>query len=439
MKWSNIRLAFLSAAGVVILATAVRGEFDPEAWRVVREIKVPEAAEGEHARLALDDDVWDNVQGPSMQDLRLIRGEVEEIGYAIYVPQEPASKILERSARVFNIAKIGGQAAEISLDLGDTPAMTNGVRLETPTKDFGCAVTVEGSNDGESWRTVRSDGAIFDFPAEPHGRFTTISFPDARWRYLRLVVSAPPGKRPIDLTGATVFQEVQASRSELPLMVHHSVKERTETHLNHQTQILLDLGARHLPVSRIIIQTTSENFSRLLHLEVSDDSRVWQDAGRGFIFRFRTDRYREECLKVEFPESFGRYLRVVILDGDNPPLAISGVSVQGRPRYMFFPFQAGKQYRLFYGNPHASGSQYDYPDVFRRVHRRSAIEARLGEPLQNPRFIATAEAPRGYPWAQRNRWVLYLVLALAVAGLGSVAMRALRRADTRKPRQAGGE
>ena len=41
-------------------AATARADFDFEAWRTFREIKVAEGAAGEHARLALDDHVWDN-------------------------------------------------------------------------------------------------------------------------------------------------------------------------------------------------------------------------------------------------------------------------------------------------------------------------------------------------------------------------------------------
>ena len=420
--------AALLAAGAA--ASTSRGEFDPEAWQVVREIKVPAGAKGEAARLALDDHVWDNAEGALLSDLRIIRGQAEEVGYSIYVPQELPPRIEQRPARAFNVARIGQAASEISLDLGESPPIVNRVRLETLDENFRCAVTVEGSDDSKSWKTIRDDAAIFDFTGDKLARFTTVSFPDTRYRYLRLVVAAPPGGRPIDLTGATVFQETPPDKPELPTLVDRPVRERTETQLPRETDFILDLGAKHLPVSKILFETPGENFSREVRVSVSDDGKSWREAGGGFIFRFRTNRYREEILAAELSERFGRYLRIRILNGDNPPLGVTRIAVQGRPRYLFFPFEPDRQYRLFYGNALARRPEYEYPKVFPHVDRRSAVESRLGDPQQNPRFIATREAAAPHPWIQRNQWILYAALAIAVAGLAAVAIRVLKRTKT---------
>lgn len=423
-KWMGLAPALVAA---LLVAPAARAEFDPEAWRSVRDVKVTEGAEGEHARLALDEHVWDHAAGPRLHDLRLIRGEAEEIGYAIYVPRKVGPRIEERPARVFNIAKRSNKATELSLDLGENPPITNRVGIETPDKDFGCAVVVEGSDSGRRWKTIRDDAAIFDFVGYERGRFTTVSFPDSRYRYLRLVVSAPPGRKPIDLSGATVFQEIPAEEPELPMLVDRPVRERTETQKERETWFTLDLAARHLPVGKILLETADENFAREVRLSVSDDRKRWRSAGGGFIFRYRTARYRAESLAVEFGEQFGRYLRIRVLNGDDPPLAVMRITVQGRPRYLFFPFEPGRRFRLFYENRDAHKAEYDYGKVFERIARRSAIEARLGGVQHNPRFIATRQAPPPHPWIRRNQWVLYVALGVAVIGLSAVALRVLRQ------------
>ena len=410
-----------------LLAGAARADFDPEAWRSSRDVKVVEGAAGEHARFALDDDVWDAAAGPGLEDLRLIRDETDDIGFAVYAPEKAPIRTEERPARVLNMAKRGEEAAELTLDLGETPPVANRIRLETPAPDFRCAVTIEGSDDGKVWKTLRSDGAIFAFAGDVARRYTAVSFPDARMRYLRAIVAARAGGKPIDLAGAVVLQEVEPGPPELPLLVERPVRSRTDTQVGQETRITLDLGARHLPVSKVAFATADENYSRRVRIEVGDTTKTLSEVGRGLIFRYRTEQYQEERVEVEFGEAFGRYVRVCIANGDDPPLAIADVTVSGRPRYVFFPFQEGRRYRLFYGNPQARPPQYDYAEVFRHIDRRAAIEARLAEPRRNPRFIATKTAPPPHPWVVRNQWVLYVVLAVAVVGLALVALRALRR------------
>ena len=417
-------IALLSLA---LAVTAAHGEFDPEAWRVARDIKAPEGAAGGMARAALDNHVWKNAADPSLNDLRVIRGKVEEIGYALYVPAEAPPRIEERRVRVFNAAVSPKVSSEISLDLGDAPPITNRIRLGTSARNFRCAVTIEGCDDGKDWKTIRSDAAIFDFTGDESARFTTVGFPDTRYRYLRAVVAAPSGGKPIALTGAMVFQEIPADKPELEMLLVRRPIRHTEIQLRRETHFILDLGVRNLPVSRILLQTPGKNFFRRTLISVSNDNKRWSEAGSGCVFRFRTDRYRQEELAVEFGERFGRYLRVRVLNEDNPPLVVTRITVHSRPRYIFFPFTPGRRYRLVYGNQRARRPQYEFPKVFARMDRRSAIEARLGRPERNVRFIPTRDAVLPDPWIQRNQWILYAALVVAVVGLGIVAIRALKQ------------
>ncbi len=432
MAWHKLAIfgAILTAA---CLASAARADFDPEAWRLSCDIKVPEGAAGANARFVVNNDMWDNAAGTDLRDLRIIRGETDDVGYVVYAPQEEPSTFVEHPARVFNIATRNTEASELTLDLGDNPPVTSRITIQTPAAEFGCAVTVEGSDDNRNWKTLRADAAIFAFGGEIRQRFTTVRIPDARMRYLRVVVSAPPNGKPIELSGATVSQETPAGKPDLPLLADRRVVERTESQESGQTLMTLDLGAMRLPLQTVTLQTSQQNFSRKIRLEVSDDNKQWAAAGTGVIFRMHTEKYQEEQLTVPFPETFGRYLRVWVANGDDPPLVLSQITVQGRPRYVFFPFEAGKQYRLFYGNPNARKPQYEYAAVFPRIDRGAAIEARLGEVHENPRFIATRAADTPPPWVQQNQWVLYVALAVAVVGLALVAMRALKKPVSDNP------
>lgn len=422
---------------VTLSAGPLRAGFRPEAWRFYRPAEVPEGARGEHARIPLDPHVWDHAAGPVLQDLRVVRGTAEEIGYAVYVPERPTPRRKKRPARVLNVARRGHEASQLLLDLGEDPPPTNGIRIETLAENFRCPVTVEVSHDRQDWWTVREDAAIFAFSGEVSRRFTEVSFPDATFRYLRIVVGAPPGGEPIELAGAMVWQEVEPEPPEVPLLVPRPVASRTESAGTDETRHVLDLGARNLPVSRIAFETNEENFWRPVRIDISDDRKAWHAAGDGIIFRYRTAAYRREQVTVDFDEMFGRYLRVIVRDRDDPALAVTGIAVEGRPRYIFFPFEQGRRYRLFYGNPDARPGRYDYRKVFAHVARRQAVEARLGPVRRNTRFIATREARPPDPWLVRNQWVLYAATAAVVAALVLIALRALRRPAPEEPAAGG--
>ena len=430
--------ALIGLAGLA--ANTARADFDPEAWGFYRDIKVAEGAEGRNARFEVDGHVWDHAAGPGLQDLRVLRGETDDIGYAVYVPEKVRPQIEERTARVINRGRRGDRAAEASeltVDLGEGPPVANRLTLETPARNFRCAVTIEGSDDGKTWSTIRDNGAIFAFAGDVERRFTTVAFPDAKRRYLRVVVAAPAGEKPIDLAGATVFLETAPPASGLPMLREHPHAKETRTEQGRETWYTIDLGARQLPVSKIQFEVADENFARAVCVDTSDDDKMYGQAGSGFIFRYAERRYEKSHLEVELGDAFGQYVRVRIANGDDAPLAVTRIAVFTRPRYVFFALEKDQRYRLFYGSPEARPPQYDYARVFATIDRPAAIEARLGSPERNPRFIATKAAQPPSPWLMRNQWVLYTGLGVAVAALALVALRALKRPAEDEPSAAG--
>ena len=417
-----------------LAANTARADFDPEAGSFYRDVKVAEGAAGKNARLELDDDVWDHAAGPGLQDLRVLRGETDDIGYAIYVPEKVRPQVEERAGRVINRGKRGAEASELTVDLGEDPPVANRITLDTPARNFRCAVTVEGSDDGKTWSAVRDNGAIFAFTGDVEQRFTTVAFPDTKRRYLRVVVGAPAGDKPIDLAGATVSLETAPPASGLR---EHPVQKETRSEQRRETWYVLDLGAKHLATSKLVFEAADANFARAVHVDASDDDKMYGQAGGGFIFRYAERRYQQSHLEVECGESFGRYVRVRIANGDDAPLAVTRIAVFTRPRYVYFPFEKDQRYRLFYGNREARPPEYDYARVFPTINRPAAVEARLGPPERNPRFIATKAAEPASPWLMKNQWVLYLGLGVAVAALALVALRALKRAPEDEPSAAG--
>lgn len=422
--------AFLMAALVFaagLAAAPARADFDPEAWGYYRDIRAAEGADGKNARVELDNPVWDRAAGPGLQDLRILKGETDDIGYVVYAPEKEPPRIAERPGRVINNAKRAEEATELTVDLGEDPPIANRVRLETTATDFRCAVAVEGSDDGKTWKTIRENGAIFAFKGDVERQFTTVAFPDTKMRYLRFVVSAPPGGKPIDLAGAVVLQETEPPPSGLPALKEHPVNRQTRSEQRGETWLLLDLGAKHLPVSKVLLEVAGQNFARAVRVDAGDNEKTLGEVGRGFIFRYSEPSYRKSHLEVEFGEAFGRLVRLRIANGDDPPLEVVRASVLGRPRYVFFAFERNQRYRLFYDNPQARPPDYEYARVFRHIDRQAAIEARLGTVVNNPRFIATRAAEPPSPWLVRNQWVLYAGLGVAVAALALVTLRSLRR------------
>ncbi len=157
------------------------------------------------------------------------------------------------------------------------------------------------------------------------------------------------------------------------------------------------------------------------------------DRRRNRVYLPQPRPYAGENLTVVFPERYARYVRLRGRLGA-PPLGVTAAQVAGRMRYVFFPVQAGKRYRLFYGNPRAARPPYDYPNVFQGIDREPAIAAVLGNPMPNLLYIPPRAIDQTPP--RTNRWVPYLILGLVVAGLTLLALRLSRRRRPAPPGRA---
>jgi Protein of unknown function (DUF3999) len=94
-------------------------------------------------------------------------------------------------------------------------------------------------------------------------------------------------------------------------------------------QFICDLGTSGRTTNRLMLETSSHSFVRRADVEGSEDQRKWFSLVRGLhIFDWSEGRR----LKLEFPDSTYRFLKVVLwLDGGEP-LAIEGAAVARHER-----------------------------------------------------------------------------------------------------------
>jgi hypothetical protein len=88
-----------------------------------------------------------------------------------------------------------------------------------------------------------------------------------------------------------------------------------------------------------------------------------------------------------------------------------------------FRQEPGRRYTLLYGHSRASAPQYDLARVTAETALDGAAEARLGAPVTNEAYDDPA------PWTERNPFVIWAALAVAVVVLGALAVRALKGTD----------
>jgi hypothetical protein len=91
--------------------------------------------------------------------------------------------------------------------------------------------------------------------------------------------------------------------------------------------LTLDLGADPPRHNSVRLRTESRNFSQRVSVEAGDDNRRWELLrDDGYIFDFSRDTHAHS-LKVDYPLSTRRYLRVSVEGRDDGPVRIDGADV----------------------------------------------------------------------------------------------------------------
>jgi hypothetical protein len=176
-------------------------------------------------------------------------------------------------------------------------------------------------------------------------------------------------------------------------------------------------------VSEIRFQTSQQGFFRPVTIESSEDGKFWGQAGAGDISRTTESGRTQESLSVDFPERRGSEWRVSVFNGNDAPIGDLVPSALATPRRVVFRQEPGRRYTLLYGHSRASAPQYDLARVTDEAALDGAGEARLGATVTNQAYDDPA------PWTERNPFVIWAALAIAVVVLGALAVRALKGTD----------
>ena len=130
-----------------------------------------------------------------------------------------------------------------------------------------------------------------------------------------------------------------------------------------------------------------------------------------------------EQLELECGGAKSRRFKLVVHNGDDPPLQVARVRPQSVERRVYFDPRGRGALRLYCGDDRARAPEYDYGKAF-QLHP-DAARAELGPEQANAAFTGR---PDERPWSERYPAVLWTALVIAVAGLGALALRGLMRA-----------
>jgi Protein of unknown function (DUF3999) len=397
-------------------ALILHADFQGTSWKYRRPVAIGDGAP--LAVLNLDRGIYMHAQ-PDLADLRIWNGQ-EEVPYVLD-KMSGSHQQAEVSSTVLNQGVTAAGDLELTVDVGArADRKHNGLRLSTSKINFRQRVSVATSDNARAWTRVRNDGYIFDFSQDQRQvSVLDVDYPVSTRRYVRLTIFGWKDPKAVEQCWVTLDENKPPVRDVMAsLKIDPQQDAKTQS-----TLYTWDLGVPGIPHDQLTVDVDTAEFQRAAVIEGSGDGKDWPVLGQGVLSRFHDD----QSLTLDFPENHQQFLRLRIYNRDDRALLVKGATLSViRTRVKFKPV-AGGSYWLFYGNADAHVPSYDLSNLLAREAPVSETTISVGPEEGNPAY---REKPLpAKPWSEQHPGILYITLGLAVAGMGTVTVRFLRKAS----------
>ena len=397
MKLTLKLLAFIMFAGASI-----------PYFKYVRDVKSTGGAD-QQRYFVVDEALWQHAR-PDLGDLRLYAGG-NEVAYALNT-ERGSSTNEQKEVTVLQPGTVGNQT-QFFLDLSGL-ASYDRIRLRLKARNFVAKVRVDGQDDlhGSHWATLLNS-IIYDLSEDNLGDNTTLRLPLTSYKYLRVSLEGPV--KPSDIEGAS------AAIKEEEKQIWQGVGGSPKPEQQGKDTVFTFSIPKDVPLDRLefSLDPAQPNFRR--EIELQDEKKIPLRSGE--ISRVHMVRHGQkidsEQTSLDLDGMTPETLRVVIHNGDDPPLKIAAVRLQQYQRRIYFTAASAPQ--LYYGDEKLDSPEYDYAKLFQKDDRAAQVE--LGPEQTNSAYTGR---PDERPWSERHPAVLWIAIIAAVVILGSMALRSMK-------------
>jgi hypothetical protein len=376
--------------------------------------------------LAVDEQIWKNAR-PDLGDLRLYSGQ-QEVPYALMV-ERGSRENDNKDVRVLQQSVVGGKT-QFVIDMAGV-AEYDHIDLKLAAKNFVAHARVEGQEDlhGTQWALL-AESILYDLSKENLGGNSMLRLPLSTYKYLRVTIDGPV--KPEDIVSASsefrqeqkaVWRDVGGAPTvtEMPARTSRDGSLRVE----RKGTLLTFTVPENVPVDRVTfgIDPTQPNFRREIH--VTGDKDVY--IGSGEIDRVHMVRSGQKIDSYDYDVSFStvghKTIKVIIDNGDDPPLKLRSARLQQLEHRLYFEAPASAPLTLYYGDEKLEPPVYDYAKLF--LLAKDAAPAQLGGEERNTAYTGR---PDERPWTERYPAVLWIAIVAAILILGAIALRSMKTA-----------
>jgi hypothetical protein len=372
------------------------------------------SSSGQHYAV-VDEIIWQHAR-PDLDDLRIYSAE-KEIPYRLTIEQG-SSETEQRQCRVLQQGAVGGKT-QFLLQMSGVPEYDR-IELKLATKNFVAHARVEGQDDphGAKW-VVLGTTTLYDLSDEKLGHNYALQIPLTTYKYLRVTVDSPVKPSDVERGTAGITRAQKAVWRDLS-------GESKQTQRGKDTVLTFSIPA-NVPLERVIfsVDPAQQNFLRGMEVQGDTGERL----GSGEISRVHMQRNGQKIdtdrTSLDLRGTTQGVVKVIIHNGDDSPLKITGARLQQYERRIYFDADSAAQPWIYYGDAKLEAPVYDYARLFQKD--ANAAQVQLGAEETNAAYTGR---PDDRPWSERHPALLWVSIIAAVLILGSIAIRSMKGATT---------
>ncbi|HYK00291.1 MAG TPA: DUF3999 family protein [Thermoanaerobaculia bacterium] len=280
-----------------------------------------------------------------LRDLRLYDPQQREVGYLLIPPASREPQWVD--GRILPIASTKTTSG-FEVDLHGN-ATVDRLRLQGIAAPFLKRVRVEGSGDRARW-TLLADSTLFDLPEE-RLQMLAVAFEPGAFRYLRVTWDDRSSARVTSVGGASARLHGPAAPAE-PLRATLAFRKRASE--PGKSRYRIHLPGPRLPVAAIEVRVANGNVFRtaiITEPRLGNGEVLPAPLGSGTLRRAERAGAVAEEMAIDVERPLGRELDLAIDDGNNAPLAVTGIVARFIPQpWIYFETPAAAPLVARYGN-----------------------------------------------------------------------------------------
>lgn len=303
-----------------------------------------------------------SIAGGGLNDLRLFNAEGVEVPYLLVAPPPGQSarvigRILPITASDLPNAKSSGFEVDF-----EGINVIDAIHLDAIQGPFLKRFRLEGSGDRSRWTVLVAEGTAFNLPAEQLAH-TRIEFAPGAYRYVRVTWDDTNSAR-VALP-STVAARMPVSATPGPILREAITIARRPSEPG-RSRFRLTMPAPRLPIVALELTVGGGHLSR--DARVLESSLVGGQAqprmiGSAKLVRVVRDGINADALRIPILQPSEPQLDLVVDDGDNPALALEGVTaVFAELPWIYFEAPAGA-ITARYGDVKLAAPRYDLEAV----------------------------------------------------------------------------